>query len=500
MANPKGRPKVENKWAWIVSESGVIPVEVRKHQGVYKTFMYDTEKQRTSFLREVKTPVFNSLEEANKNAPTFEGFNEDFLGVKEGGPRFYESKYGYELSPDMKLSIVEYRFNPASGARKEGYRRYKYNDAGQATLGRLAPGELFESPQQGIDDWNSNYSNGKLIDWQAFDDAQADLAAREPSPEEVERYYGQDMPTYDDASYDYNYNKEIEKLTEKQIDDYYKKGITDGLSDDQRSYLYFKDQAEAYADVMDIGDDDFNDARPEKQIARQDMPTIDDAKEKFVQNYIADNPNIDPKIANERALTEFDTRYSFEIDQAQGTFNAGKIEAGTMNYAPTEGFYGGEQRHSAKVPTPPEYKNELDLYNAIEAKNNIPKGSISKVGLALDPIAEGLEFALKGIGLGSVAQWWVKAEAANFLAGLIRGGGAASGIAQLGQSQALMGEEFTADADAIKNAFAQNLGSQMKLSPSLWMENKYAESDLGKGETPSQQAFGWVKNMFGASQ
>jgi len=222
-------------------------------------------------------------------------------------------------------------------------------------------------------------------------------------------------------------------------------------------------------------------------------PVRDAAKEKFVQNYIANNQDIDPKLANERALTEFDTRYSFEIDQAQGTFNAGKIEAGTMNYAPTEGFYGGEQRHSAKVPTPPEYKNELDLYNAIEAKNNIPKGSISKVGLALDPIAEGLEFALKGVGLGSIAQWWVKAEAANFLAGLIRGGGAASGIAQLGQSQALMGEEFTADADAIKNAFAQNLGNQMKLSPSLWLENKYAESNLGKGETPTEQGYNWEK-------
>lgn len=420
MANPKGRPKVENKWAWIVSESGVIPVEVRKHQGVYKTFMYDTEKQRTSFLREVKTPVFNSLEEANKNAPTFEGFNEDFLGVKEGGPRFYESKYGYELSPDMKLSIVEYRFNPASGARKEGYRRYKYNDAGQATLGRLAPGELFESPQQGIDDWNSNYSNGKLIDWQAFDDAQADLAAREPSPEEVERYYGQDMPTYDDASID-NFDKEIEKLTEEQIDNYYKKGITDGLSDEQRAYLYFKEDAEAYADVMDIGDDNFPPDQPEG-----------------------------------KGPTEKDL-YKNNPDRA-------------------------------------------DIINDIEMNNNIPKGSISKLGLALDPISEGLEFALKGAGLGSIANWWIKAEAANFLAGLIRGAGAASGVAQLGQSQALMGEELTADADAIKNAFVQNLGNQMKLSPSLWLENKYAESDLGKGKTPSQQAFGWVKNMFGASQ
>lgn len=59
-----------------------------------------------------------------------------------------------------------------------------------------------------------------------------------------------------------------------------------------------------------------------------------------------------------------------------------------------------------------------------------------------------------------------------------------------------MGEEFTADADAIKNAFAQNLSSQMKLSPSLWMENKYAESNLGKGKTPSQQGYEAVKNAL----
>lgn len=47
-----------------------------------------------------------------------------------------------------------------------------------------------------------------------------------------------------------NLNNEIEKLTEEQIDNYYQNGITDGLSDEQRTYLYFKDQAEAYADVM----------------------------------------------------------------------------------------------------------------------------------------------------------------------------------------------------------------------------------------------------------
>ena len=175
----------------------------------------------------------------------------------------------------------------------------------------------------------------------------------------------------------------------------------------------------------------FNDASPEKQIARQDMPDIND----------------------------------FDNDPGM------------------EGF--------------DDTKYEEDFIKRIEVENNLRVGSISRIGLALDPIAEGLEFALKGIGLGSVAQWWVKAEAANFLAGLIRGAGAGAGVAQLGQSQALMGKEITGDSDAILNAFSQNLSSQMKLSPSLWLENKYAESNLGKGETPTQQGYNWAKNALG---
>jgi len=230
---------------------------------------------------------------------------------------------------------------------------------------------------------------------QAFDDAEAARAGREPSLEEVERY--------------------------------------------------------ERAGIPDI--DDFDDANPEKQIARQDMPTNADVM--------------------------------------------GDIDAPESPYLPDARLE--EQGYEAGV-TDRNNPDRADLISDIEMKNNIPKGSISKLGLALDPISEGLEFALKGIGLGSIANWWIRAEAANFLAGLIRAGGAASGVAQLGQSQALMGKEITGDSEAILNSFKTNLGQQMKLSPSLWLENKYSESSLGKGKTPTEQTFGWVKNMFGASE
>ena len=133
----------------------------------------------------------------------------------------------------------------------------------------------------------------------------------------------------------------------------------------------------------------------------------------------------------------------------------------------------------------------------IEKANNIPKGSISKLGAVLDPISEGLEAGLKAIGLGSIATWWVKAEAANFLAGILRAGEGGLAQAQLGQSAALMGEKDIVSQteknilETAGNIFAQN----MKLSPSVWMETKYAESKLGEGKTPTEQVYNMIKGL-----
>jgi len=138
-----------------------------------------------------------------------------------------------------------------------------------------------------------------------------------------------------------------------------------------------------------------------------------------------------------------------------------------------------------------------NIVDDIETKNNLPKGSISKLGAVLDPISEGLEAGLRAAGLGSVAAWWVKAEAANFLAGILRAGEGGLAQAQLGQSAALMGEKDIAsqtEENILKtagNIFAQN----MKLSPGMWLETKYAESKLGKGKTPTEQVYSMIKGL-----
>jgi hypothetical protein len=183
-----GRPKKKNKYAWVVTKEGVQAVPVRMHQGVYKTFNYDSKTQKTTFYKEVKSPVFENLEEANKNAPKFIGYQEDMRGLQgKGDEMFYDAKYGYEINADNELAVVEYRYNPASGKRAEGYRRYIYYQDGFQTPGRLAPGELFDTPDAAIDDYKTNYSGGKKIDWDAFDESQADMAAREPSQAEIDR-------------------------------------------------------------------------------------------------------------------------------------------------------------------------------------------------------------------------------------------------------------------------------------------------------------------------
>ena len=193
-----------------------------------------------------------------------------------------------------------------------------------------------------------------------------------------------------------------------------------------------------------------------------ETPIKDAAKEKFVQNYIANNPDIDPKLANERALTEFDTMYSFETDQAQGTYDAGKIETGTYN--------------------------NID-YTKVANKYNVdPKqlgGLLGRMGAgALDPVSEALEVALGKIGLGKVAKGWVQGEVLNLMAGALRGLAQGSGeyLAQTtgpavmnlsAGKQVVQGSE-TPGVDALISGL-EGFADQMEYSPSYIIDEKVKE-------------------------
>jgi hypothetical protein len=223
--------------------------------------------------------------------------------------------------------------------------------------------------------------------------------------------------------------------------------------------------------------------------------------------------NPDAELAQEELIKEYQNK---GLDASRVAYLKDTTPPDTLN---TEAFNKAEQAYedkmadiAAREPSEAELNryidslntaddaqieayNEMMLQQEIETKNNLPKGSISKLGAVLDPISEGLEVGLRAIGLGSIATWWVKAEAANFLAGILRAGEGGLAQAQLGQSAALMGEKDIAsqtEENILKtagNIFAQN----MKLSPSMWFETKYAESKLGKGKTPTEQLYNKFK-------
>ena len=165
---PRGRPKKNPKYTWQVTSEGIIPVEVRFHQGNYKTFKYENGK--TTMLKTVNTPLFDSLEEANSNAPKFEGFTKSIKDTR-GAPRKFPGKYGYTITPDNKIIIEEYRFFTGSGTAKEGYRNVSFDEKGATTKGKLFDGELFDTPDEAINNYKTNYSGGKKIDWETFEDS-----------------------------------------------------------------------------------------------------------------------------------------------------------------------------------------------------------------------------------------------------------------------------------------------------------------------------------------
>jgi hypothetical protein len=252
---PKGRPKQNPKYTWQVTSEGIIPVEVRFHQGNYKTFKYENGK--TTMLKTVNTPLFDSLEEANSNAPKFKGFTEDIKDTR-GRPRQFQGKYGYEITPDNEIIVKEYRFFTGSGSAKEGYRSVSFDEKGATTKGKLFDGELFDTPDAAIDNYETNYSGGKKINWEAFEEAQADIAAREPSQSEIDKMNKGTLR--DDPFSDIDVDEQARQAEQNRIEQIYEDTMADRAAREPsqaeldrytRSLTQADDaQIEAYKDMM----------------------------------------------------------------------------------------------------------------------------------------------------------------------------------------------------------------------------------------------------------
>jgi hypothetical protein len=141
---PRGGPrKYPSKYTWEVTENGLEVIEVRKSQfGDYRKFK--STNKGVSYFATVNTPLFDSIEEANKNRPEV---METKLRQKKkaGGPRKYPSKYGYIVNADNKLELKELRFFEASGERKSGYRVSEFYPSGQIKQGKMYQGQIFDS-------------------------------------------------------------------------------------------------------------------------------------------------------------------------------------------------------------------------------------------------------------------------------------------------------------------------------------------------------------------
>tara|TARA_R100000995_G_scaffold34107_1_gene15367 strand:- start:7796 stop:8998 length:1203 start_codon:yes stop_codon:yes gene_type:complete len=144
---PRGGPrKYPSKYTWEVTENGLEVVEVRKSQfGDYRKFK--STNKGVSYFGTVNTPLFDNIEEANKNRPEV---METKLRQKKksGGPRKYPSKYGYIVNADNKLELKELRYFEASGKRKSGYRVSDFYEDGRMKQGKMYQGQIFDNVQE----------------------------------------------------------------------------------------------------------------------------------------------------------------------------------------------------------------------------------------------------------------------------------------------------------------------------------------------------------------
>jgi hypothetical protein len=450
---PRGGPrKHPSKYTWEVTENGLEVVEVRKSQfGDYRKFK--STKKGITYGQSINTPLFDSIEEANKNRPEV---METKLRQKKksGGPRKYPSKYGYIVNSDNKLELKELRFFEASGQRKSGYRISEFYPSGQIKLGKMYQGQSFDSVQEA----ENNFKKTKSVN-DGFKDPNKNFDAYmlETTDEDIAQWYFEktgkdwvsDTKTMSESNINKlkndfktdiaqdmvaNFNDDLALSAREWLNENTTRGVDPTAQMDDTLAALEQSNADMFPEEVDVNFDE--DAFQNYRNKIESLEDLPEAKYKEIVTNLSGD-----EIAN---LSEEDIAKIYN-------------EAG-LKY---DSEYGGVR--------------ELDT----SAK---PRGTkILKALDWLDPVEKAIAGMISSIGLPAAAKAYVTAEAVNWFGNLTFEAAKSKGQADLLQSQILMGQATKDDINKFTETVMSNMQSGIERADKI---------------SPSANAYSWIGKML----
>lgn len=444
--NPRGGPrKYPSKYTWEVTENGLEVVEVRKSQfGDYRKFK-STNKGIT-YGQSIDTPLFDSIEEANKNRPEIMK-TELRQKKKSGGPRKYPSKYGYIVNADNKLELKELRFFEASGSRKSGYRISEFYPSGQIKQGKMYQGQAFDSVEKAENSLKkSTFKNDGFKD----PNKNFDAYMLETTDEDIAQWY-------------------FEKTGKDWVSD------TKTMTQDKIDKL-------------------LNDFKTD--IAQDMVANFDDELALSAREWLNENTTrgVDPTAQMDDILVGleqsnadmFPEEVDVDIDEGELQNYRNKIES--LEDLPETKYQEIVSRLSGDEIANLSEEDISKIYDEAGLKYNSEYGGVKPKSIKilkaldwLDPVEKAIAGMISSIGLPKAAQAYVTAEAVNWFGNLTFEAAKSKGQADLLQSQILMGQATKDDI----NKFTETVMSNMK-------------SGVERAEkiSPSATAYNWIGKML----
>ena len=450
---PRGGPrKYPSKYTWEVTENGLEVIEVRKSQhNDYRKFK--STNKGVNYFGTVNTPLFDSIEEANKNRPEV---METKLRQKKkaGGPRKYPSKYGYIVNADNKLELKELRFFEASGQRKSGYRVSDFYPSGQIKQGKMYQGQIFDS----VNEAENSFKKPKSVD-DSFKDPNKDFNAYmlETTDEDIAEWY-------------------FEKTGKDWVSD------TKTMSQENVNKLKNDFKTDVAQDMVANFDDDLALSAREwlnENTTRGVDPTaqMDDTLKALEQS----NADMFP----EEVDVDFDEdafqNYRNKIESLEDLPEA-KYKEIVTNLSGDE-IANLSEKDIAKIYNEAGLKYDSE-YGGVKELDTSAKPRGTKILKALDwldPVEKAIAGMISSIGLPAAAKAYVTAEAVNWFGNLTFEAAKSKGQADLLQSQILMGQATKDDI----NKFTETVMSNMQLG-----------IERADKISPSANAYSWIGKML----